>query len=151
MKTIASMTSGLVSSVALTVLHQTLKNNVSHAPRMDKLGMEALGKTLDNAGIAVPKKKTLYYSAMVGDIAGNAGYYSLVGMNPKNSIATGAALGLMAGIGAIALPGKLGLKKRYSNESGKTQLLTLGLYVAAGLLAGAVHKLMDRKRPNRSV
>lgn len=138
------MTSGLISSVALTLAHQTLKNNVSHAPRMDKLGMEALGKTLDSAGVEVPGKKKLYYSTMIGDIAGNAGYYALVGMNPKHSILTGAALGLMAGIGALALPGKLGLNKEYSNETGKTQLLTLGLYVSAGLIAGIVHKLMNR-------
>lgn len=142
------MTSGLVSAVALTVAHQTLKNNVSHAPRMDKLGMEALGKTLDSAGMEVPGKKKLYYSTMMGDIAGNAGYYALVGMNPKNSILTGAALGLMAGIGALALPGKIGLSKEYSNETGKTQLLTLGLYVGAGLVAGIVHKLMNLKRRN---
>jgi hypothetical protein len=146
MKTLASMTSGLISSVALTFLHQTLKNNVSHAPRMDKLGMEALKDTLNAAGVAVPGKKKLYYSTMIGDIAGNAGYYSLVGMNPRNSILTGAALGLMAGIGAITLPGKLGLSEQYSNETRKTQLLTLGLYVSAGLIAGAVHKLMNRKK-----
>jgi hypothetical protein len=67
-------------------------------------------------------------------------------MNPRNSILTGAALGLMAGIGAITLPGKLGLSEQYSNETRKTQLLTLGLYVSAGLIAGAVHKLMNRKK-----
>jgi len=149
MKTLASLTSGLISSVTLTLLHQTLKNNVSHAPRMDKLGMEALETSLDNAGVAVPDKHKLYYATMAGDIAGNAGYYSLVGMNPRNSITTGAALGLMAGLGAIALPGKLGLNKKYSNETTKTQLLTLGLYVSAGLIAGVVHKLMDRNNVKR--
>lgn len=145
MKTLASLTSGLISSVALTLAHQTLKNNVSQAPRMDKLGMEALAGALGYAGIPVPGKKKLYYGTMAGDIAGNAGYYSLVGMNPRHSILTGAALGLMAGIGAIALPAKLGLTEKYSNKTGKTQLLTLGLYVSAGLIAGVVHKLMDKK------
>jgi hypothetical protein len=147
MKTLASLTSGLVSSVALTIAHQILKNNVSQAPRMDKLGMQALASTLNNAGLPVPAKKKLYYTTMAGDIAGNAGYYSLVGMNPKYSILSGAALGLMAGIGAITLPNKLGLNEKYSNKTGKTQLLTLGLYVSAGLIAGIVHKLMDKKNP----
>ncbi|MBW8683766.1 hypothetical protein K1Y79_05425 [Chitinophaga sp. B61] len=146
MKTLASLTSGLVSSVALTLLHQTLKNNVSHAPRMDKLGMEALESTMESVGMALPSKNKRYYATMAGDIAGNAGYYALVGANPKNSIVTGAALGLMAGIGALALPEKLGLSQKYSNETTKTQLLTLGLYVSAGLIAGVVHKLMDRKK-----
>ncbi|PWV49093.1 hypothetical protein [Chitinophaga sp. S165] len=150
MKTLASMTSGLISSVALTVAHETLRKNVSQAPRMDKLGMQALSSSLNQARLPVPGEKKLYYATMAGDIAGNAGYYSLVGMNPKYSILTGAALGLMAGIGAITLPNKLGLNEKYSNKTGKTQLLTLGLYVTAGLIAGVVHKLLDKKKPGNS-
>jgi uncharacterized membrane protein len=151
MKTVASLTSGLISSVALTMLHQTLKNTVSHAPRMDKLGMEALKASLQYMGIGKPKKKKLYYGTMAGDIAGNTGYYSLVGLYPRHSILTGAALGLVAGLGAIGLPARIGLNEKHSNETRKTQLLTLGLYVTAGLIAGAVHKIMNKRQQRPSV
>lgn len=142
----SSLTSGLISSFALTALHQLLKNTLSKAPRMDKLGMEALEKSLGYAGVGVPKKKKLYYSTLAGDLAGNAGYYSLVGLNPKHSILTGAALGLMAGVGALALPEKLGLSNKHSNATRETQLLTLGLYVAAGLVAGGVYRIFNRRK-----
>jgi hypothetical protein len=141
MKTLASLTSGLISSIALTLMHQALKNNVSDAPRMDKLGMQALKK----AGVDAGSKENQYYTAMAGDIAGNAGYYSMVGKYPEYSVLAGAALGAMAGIGAITLPEKMGLKKKYSGATTKTKWLTLGLYVSAGLIAGAVHKFMDKR------
>ena len=142
----SSLNSGLIGSFALTALHQLLKNTISKAPRMDKLGMEALEKSLGYAGVGVPSKKKLYYSTLAGDIAGNAGYYSLVGLNPRHSILTGAALGLMAGIAALALPEKMGLDKKQSNATRETQLLTLGLYVAAGLIAGGVYKIFRGRK-----
>lgn len=142
----SSLSSGLISSFALTALHQLLKNTLSKAPRMDKLGMEAMKKSLKYAGVGVPSKKKLYYSTLAGDIAGNAGYYSLVGLNPRHSILTGAGLGLMAGIGALALPEKLGLSNKHSNNTRETQLLTLGLYVAAGLIAGGVYRIFNRRK-----
>lgn len=141
MKTLASLTSGLVSSIALTLMHQALKNNVAHAPRMDKLGMQALKKAGVNAG----SKEKQYYTTMAGDVAGNAAYYSMVGKYPEHSLLAGVALGTMAGLGAISLPEKLGLNKKYSGETAKTKWLTLGLYVSAGLIAGAVHKFMDKR------
>jgi hypothetical protein len=113
---------------------------------MDKLGTQALKKSLKYAGVGVPSKKKLYYSTLAGDIAGNAGYYSLVGLNPKHSILTGGVLGLIAGIGALALPEKLGLDKKYSNATRETQLLTVGLYVAAGLIAGGMYRIFNRRK-----
>lgn len=141
MKTLASLTSGLISAISLTLMHQALRHNVSHAPRMDKLGMQALKK----AGVDAGSKEKQYYATMAGDIAGNAGYYSMVGQYPEHSVLAGAALGAMAGLGAITLPKKMGLNEKYSGETTKTKWLTLGLYVSAGLIAGAVHKFMDKR------
>jgi hypothetical protein len=55
-------------------------------------------------------------------------------------------LGTLAGIGAIGLPGKLGLNEQYSNATTKTKLLTVALYLSTGLIAGAVYKFMTRKK-----
>jgi len=145
MKKAASITSGLAGSVALTIFHQVMKTNVSHAPRLDKLGMEAMETTLNKAGLPSTTSKDLYYKTLAGDIAANAGYYSLVGLSPKNSITTGALLGAVAGIGAVGLPSKMGLINKYTNATQKTKLLTVALYLSAGLLAGVVYKFMAKK------
>lgn len=142
MKLLTSMISGLAGSVALTLLHQQLKSAVEDAPAMDELGMETLEKSLSAADVTVPSREKLYEYTLAGDLAGNAAYYSLVGINPKHSILTGAALGLAAGIGAIVLPEKMGLDDQPSNATRKTQVLTLGLYLAGGLVAGVVHRML---------
>ncbi len=146
MKKLESVTSGLAGSVALTLLHQVIKNKVSHAPRMDKLGMQALEKTMDKAGLYVPSKDKLYKNTLAGDLAANTSYYSLVGLTPGNSITTGVIIGALAGIGAIGLPGKMGLNQQYSGETTKTKILTIALYVSAGLIAGLVYKFMAKKK-----
>ena len=142
-----SFISGLAGSLVLTLLHETLRKTVTSAPRMDKMGEEGLSKVLTAAGVEVPSEENLYGITMAGDIIGNAGYYSLVGIKPKYSILTGAALGLAAGIGAVELPGKMGLNEEYSNATPKTQALTLLIYLTGGLVAGAVHSFFERKSP----
>jgi hypothetical protein len=145
MKKGSSFISGLAGSIALTLLHEVLKKNVSAAPRMDKLGKQALSKTLAASGSEIPSDNNLQKLTLGGDIMGNAGYYSLVGLIPRYGLVTGTVIGLAAGIGAVTLPGKMGLHEKYSNASNKTRVLTVALYLTGGLIAGAVHTLLERK------
>ena len=140
-----SFLSGLAGAVALTALHQLLKNNVSKAPRLDKLGMQALEKTVQSATGEVPDSKTLYNSTLIGDITGNAAYYSLVRLAPEHSCIAGATLGALAGVGAIILPEKMGLDASATNRSNKTKLLTIALYTAGGLITGLAYKWARKK------
>lgn len=139
------MISGLAGAVALTLLHELSKKSISAAPRMDKLGEQALSKVIEASGSEVPPAKTLHDLTLGGDIIGNAGYYSMVGILPGYSIVTGAAIGLAAGIGAVKLPAKMGLNEKYSNATTKTQWLTVLLYLAGGLVAGAVFRAIERR------
>lgn len=85
--------------------------------------------------------------ALVGDILSNAIYYSVAGAgNDKNIWLKSSMLGLAAGIGAVVLPGPLGLEERHSARSTETKLMTVGLYVAGALVATAIMKLMARKK-----
>ncbi len=145
MKLPSSIISGLAGSIALTLLHELLKKNVSAAPRMDKLGQQGLSKVLYASGSEIPSSDDLQKLALGGDIIGNATYYSMVGVKPKYSLLTGAVIGLTAGIGAVALPGKMGLNEQYSNATTKTQFLAVLLYLTGGLVAGAVHTMLERK------
>src|SRR3982751_1557416 len=107
MKRGSSFISGLAGSVALTLLHEVLKKNVRFAPRMDKLGKQGLSKVLAASGSEIPSGDNLQKLTLGGDIMGNAGFYSMVGLAPRYSLMTGALIGLAAGIGAVTLPEKM--------------------------------------------
>ena len=112
---------------------------------MDKLGEEALEKGLDTIHQPAPKGRNLYWTTLVGDLIGNAVYYSLTGSEGKYAWPRGAMLGIAAGLGALELPAKMGLNPEYSNKNRERQLMTLGLYLAGGLIAAAVVKAMNSK------
>lgn len=141
----SSLISGLAGSLALTILHETLRKNVPLAPRMDLMGEEGMAKVLSAIGVPVPSEPQLFNVTMGSDIVGNAGYYALVATTPKHSIIAGTVLGIAAGVGALTLPEKLGLNKEYSNATKKTQLLTLAIYLFGGLVAGTVYNALERK------
>ena len=142
MKILQSLAAGLAGSVALTLTHQLLHQFIDEAPRMDLMGEEVLMKIADKAAIEVPADK-VFGITMAGDLAGNALYYSLVGASKqKDAIATGAALGLAAGIGGVYLPKPLGLNNAYSDRTWQTKLMTVGIYLLGGVVAGCVAKRM---------
>ena len=146
MKTATSLISGFSGAVALTFLHQAFRKTVKNAPRMDRLGEQAIQKIIGATGHKVPSKNSLANVTMTGDIAGNAMYYSMVGALPVNPVVSGAALGLAAGVGALLLPEPLGLDEKYSNATTKTQVLTLAIYLAGGILAGLVARKLSTKK-----
>lgn len=147
----ASLIAGLAGSLALTLLHETLRKNVNLAPRMDLMGEEGVAKILYAAGIPIPDEPELFNITMGGDIVGNAGYYALVATTPKHPLVAGAVLGIAAGVGALALPEKLGLNEEYSNATRKTQLLTVAIYFFGGIVAGAVYNQMENKSSSKKI
>ena len=151
MKPIASIGGGLAGAAAVTLIHESVRRIVPKSPRMDLLGMNAISKGLNAAGIKTPNNTTLFAMALTGDILANSLYYSLAGIGKEKNIwLRGAALGLVAGIGAVGLPGHLGLEKRHSSRSTETKIMTIGLYVAGALVTTAVIKLLARKKHRRN-
>lgn len=142
-----SLISGFAGSLALTLFHQLLKKTVKNAPRMDRLGEQALQNIIAATGADVPTKDQLFGATMAGDIAGNASYYALVGVAPVNPVVSGTVLGLAAGLGAVYLPGPMGLNEEYSNATPKTQVLTVAVYLAGGLIAGLVQNRLKKNEP----
>lgn len=147
-----ALLSGLVGACALTVLHEGARRLVPKAPRMDLLGMRALARALRAADQSVPDDNTLHALALLGDLAGNAVYYSFVAApTPAASWRRAALLGLAAGVGGVLLPPKLGLRGKPSGRSRATQAMTVGLYLAGGLVAAAAYRALEppRTRPTR--
>lgn len=150
MTTTSSLIGGLAGAATVTLLHESIRRVVPEAPRMDRLGMQAISKGLKKAGRKVPGEDELFTVAMVGDLVSNAIYYSAAGIGAEKNIwFRSAALGLAAGLGAVLLPEPLGLNSKYSNKTTATQLMTVGLYVTGALVTTAVIKLLNKKKQVR--
>ena len=138
MSLLKALGSGLAGALALTAIHETVRRVSPDAPRMDVLGMRAIAKSLRAAGEEPPDDDTLFNVTLAGDVVSNSLYYALVGFgDPRRAVARGAALGLAAGLGAVLLPGPLGLGTDASARTRETQLMTVAWYTAGGLVAGA--------------
>ncbi|QCR24237.1 hypothetical protein [Pontibacter sp. SGAir0037] len=141
MAILKALASGLAGACVLTLLHETTRHTVPNAPRMDLLGMRAIADIMKGAGKEPPADDKLHRMAMAGDIVSNSLYYSLAGTG-NGAWLRGALLGAGAGLGAIVLPGPLGLGEAPSSRTPQTKAMTFGLYLAGGLVAAAVGHLL---------
>jgi hypothetical protein len=146
MKPIHAIAAGLAGAVVLTLTHQALHKIFKDAPRMDKMGEEALHKIADKADVHIPKEKS-YALTMAGDIVANTLYYALGAIgNPKNATVRGSLLGVVAGIGGVLLPKRLGLNNAYSNRTLTTRLMTMAIYTLGGLVNGKVLSMLGGRK-----
>lgn len=146
MKTLNNAIGGFAGAVALNIVHQTLKQFIDKAPRVDLIGEEALNKGLKTLGAKQLKGDSLFLSTLAADIMSNAAYYSMIGLGGrKHLLAKGAAFGLAAGVGALALTEPLGLNDRPVNKSTETKLLTVGYYLLGGIVAALTIKALTKK------
>jgi hypothetical protein len=138
-----ALLSGAIGATALTVLHETARRNLPDAPRADTLGKRSIVKILGFMGKQPPGENTLHKLALVGDLIGNAMYFSAVGRGDKNGRwMRGALLGLSAGLGAVGLPGPMGLGKEPTNRTPQTQAMTVAWYLIGGLAAAAASTII---------
>ena len=144
---LAAMGSGIVGACALTAIHETARKAIPDAPRMDVLGKRAIAHTLRWAGAQPASDNLLHDMALTGDVLSNSVYYSLVAVGGRRgALACGAALGLAAGVGAVALPERMGLGSAPSARTTQTKAMTIAWYLAGGIAAGMTYRLLTRKR-----
>jgi hypothetical protein len=133
-----SLVSGAVGAVVLTALHETARQRIPYAPRMDLLGMRALRQWIPGLAHERPRSARLRRIALAGDLITNAVYYSGVAARSSGETYSRAAvLGLAAGVGALVLPQPLGLGDPPDSERRANQVMTVAWYVA-GSMAAAV-------------
>lgn len=146
MKTINNTVGGLAGAAALNIVHQTLKQFVDKAPQVDLIGEEALNKGLKLIGGKPLKGDALFASTLATDVVSNAAYYSLIGLGGrKNLLVKGVALGLAAGVGALAFTKQLGLDDTPITKNVETKLLTVGYYLLGGIVAALTIKALTKK------
>lgn len=145
-KTIQNLLGGLAGSIALNIIHQSLAKTVKGAPRIDLVGEEALVETANALGITSPKGQQLFNATLAADVTSNALYYSAAGLgNDTYIVHRGAALGLMAGMGAISVTGEVGLDDTPVTKTLKTKCMTVGYYLLGGIVAGLAIKILRGK------
>ena len=132
---------GFVGACALTLLHEVTRRSTRRAPRLDILGMRALARSLRAADVRPPSR--LHESALAGDLVANTAFYSLVAAaGPQNALLSGSLLGVGAGLGSVILPQPFGLGRGPTGRTVATQAMTIGMYVAGGMMAAAAYKRM---------
>ena len=67
----------------------------------------------------------------------------------RHALARGLALGSLAGVGSVLLPGPLGLGEAPTNRTPQTQAMTVAWYTLGGLVAGAVGRAVRKASKRR--
>jgi hypothetical protein len=132
-----ALVGGFAGALATNVLHQALRP-APDAPRVDLLGMQATAKALRAIGVAPPIGRRLYGTTFAGDVLSNTAYFALAGFAPRRARSAGLVLGALAGIGAVALPPRLGLDEKPTARTATTRALTIAYYGLGGIVAGIV-------------
>ena len=149
MKMSAGLAGGIAGTITVASLHEGLRRITPDAPRMDLLDIELIRKGLQLCHQEIPETRELERWAVAGELICDTAYYSLAAVGRKKALWTrGTLLGLFAGITAVILPGPLGISKEPSNKTMATQLMTIGLYLAGGIVAAAITKLVDNAQRN---
>ena len=129
---------GLAGAVALTTVHQLARRLTDNAPRMDVLGERAIVRGAEAAGTRIPTEPSLYRLALAGDLAANSAYYSLIACGRDPRIWTRAVtMGVAAGIGALALPRRLGLGDPPRSWNTANRIMTVAWYLIGALTTAA--------------
>jgi hypothetical protein len=140
-----ALMSGATGATSLTLLHETARQFVPHAPRVDVLGIRAIAASLRAVDQTPPSRDSLYWLAIAGDLVSNSLYYSLVGVGDREGVwRRGALLGAAAGIGAVIVPRLVGLGKQPNQHTPETQIMTCLWYLAGGLAASAAASALQR-------
>lgn len=136
----AAIVAGAAGAATTTLLHEITRRLVPAAPRVDLLGMQALAKTLHAIGADALEDSALYNLTLVGDLASNTLYFGAIGaVPPTRALQAGAMLGTLAGLGAVVLPGPLGLSTAPTERTNATKAMAVALYTAGGIAAGRVY------------
>jgi hypothetical protein len=128
--------SGLVGAASVTFLNHLAKRYLPAAPRLDILGLRLATVAFNKAGIEPPRGFPLKIIALIGALISNSIFYGLVGLGkPRTAWLRGGALGLAMGIGAVTLPGTLGVGDDTTARTPMAKAGTIAWYVLGGLLA----------------
>jgi len=144
------LAAGLAGAAALTALHEGARQVRRDAPRMDIVAGRALRRGARATGTSAPRGRRLYATVLAGDLISNALYYAAaLALARRAPWAGGGLAGLLAGIGGLVLPQRLGLGRPPRIGRTSTQVMTIAWYLVGGLVSAAARRALT-PRPCRA-
>lgn len=125
---------GLGGAIALNLLHEIVRNNFDHVPEVNKVGEEALNKSLETVDMKITDKDQLYAATLGGDVISNGIYYAATATSGFNLVS-----GVAAGVGAVMLPEKMGLDDSPVAGSTQKKLMTVGYYLFGAVVTKLIY------------
>ena len=147
MKSTPSVLDELSKQSPLNILHKIIRLFDQNAPRFQDLGRNTILKLADKADINVPDNDVNQLLDSVSQKATDA-ISGLFGDSKENAIIQGAALGLSVGLGTVLLQPKDEYFSSEHNGVAKKKLLTVGMYVAGGILASIIVQQLEKNNSN---
>lgn len=139
MNTLHSLLGGATGAVALTSIHQAAAKTIPHAPRVDVIGRRVVAGSSRALGMSPPVGQTRQNAALALDLISNSLFYSLLGFSsPRNLWRNATALGLIAGVGALAFPKLFNLGVKPVARTVPTALYTISWYTLGSLATASV-------------
>ena len=137
MKLIPSLIAGACGAVFLNVIHESMRQFIPEAPRVDLIGRQLVAQTFLAMNEPPPPDSKEYALAMTGDILSNTIYYGLVGIGTRHRAPLrGLILGAIGGWGAVKAPNYLDLPQDAVQRHPATRVMTVAWYTLGGLAAG---------------
>ncbi|MBV6879016.1 hypothetical protein NG800_003000 [Epilithonimonas ginsengisoli] len=125
---------GLGGAIALNLLHEIVRNNFDNVPEVNKVGEEALNKSLETVDMKITDKDQLYAATLAGDVISNGIYYAATATSGFNLVS-----GVAAGVGAVMLPEKMGLDDSPVAGSTQKKLMTVGYYLFGAVVTKLIY------------
>ena len=133
------MIAGLGGAVALNILHEIVRKTFKNVPEINELGEEELSKMTDGTLMEIKGPEQLYAATLAGDIISNSVYYATTATTHEFTS------GILAGVGAIALPQKLGLDPDPVADTSQKKIMTVGYYLFGAIVTKLIYdQIKDR-------
>lgn len=135
----SALLAGLGGAIALNVIHEALRKTSDNVPEVNKVGEEALEKTLAKADTKIEGNQ-LYSATLAADVVSNGLYYAALATNK-----VGVLSGIAGGIGAIVLPKYMGLDDAPVASTGKKKVMTVAYYTIGAAVTSLLYSRLKKK------
>ena len=142
-----SVLDDLATQSPLTILQKIVRLFNPDAPHFNQLGRSTIMMLADKADLNVPDNDVTELLERVSEKATSA----ISGLFGESAILQGAALGLSVGVGTVLLQPKEEYFTDVNHSGAKKKLLTVGLYVAGGILASIIVKQLEKRNTSNKV
>jgi len=139
-----ALAAGLAGAATAALLEALGRRVLAPAPRAEVPGEHAVAELLRRLGRRPRGRDALLLAV---ERVSSGVWFAVAGIARRHAVVTGAALGALAGAGALVLPPALGPGP--SRRSARSGPLAFGAYLAGGVVAGLVGRaLAPPQRPD---